>query len=254
MIERLETLVLSLADDELIIGHRHAEWIGLGPILEEDIAFASIAQDETGHAQAYYQILTDLGLRTPDEYAFQRKASEFRCAHLVELPNFDYDYALALMRHYLYDAAEQIKLQALREGSYDPLAGLADRLLREEKYHWLHATTWIKRLAYSTEEAYLRLKSAIDQLWPYAWMLFEPLPEEAEIVEAGWIPPSSVLRERWLELIQPTLISANLFPPPPASETLLPLQGARKGLRSPYFDELLQEMTEVSSSEPGAEW
>ncbi len=254
MIEALESLVLSLADDELIMGHRLAEWIGLGPILEEDIAFASIAQDETGHAQAYYQLLTDLGLETPDRYAFHRPAERFRCAHLVELPNFDYDYGLALVRHFLYDAAEQVRLQALRAGSYDPLAGLADRLLREEKYHWMHATTWLRQLGRSTEEAHLRLRSAMQQLWPYAWMLFEPLPHEEEMVEAGWIPPSTQLRERWLELITPLLREVELEQPEPSAESLLPLQGARAGLRSPYFDALLSELTEVAASEPDAEW
>lgn len=254
MIEALETLVLSLADDELLIGHRHAEWIGLGPILEEDIAFASIAQDETGHAQAYYQLLTDLGLRTPDEYAFRREAQAFRSAHLVELPNFDYDYGLALMRHFLYDAAEQVRLEALRRSSYDPLAGLAERLAREEKYHWMHARAWIQRLGRSTEEAHLRLQSALDQLFPYAWMLFEEMPYEVEMVDAGWLPPSTELRERWLTLIAPILTEAQLTWHEPTPEHLLALQGARRGVRSPYFDALYAEMTEVSASDPDAEW
>ncbi len=254
MIEALEVLVLSLADDDLIIGHRHAEWIGLGPILEEDIAFASIAQDETGHAQAYYQLLTDLGLQTPDEYAFRRKAEAFRCAHLVELPNFDYDYALALVRHFLYDAAEQVRLEALKASSYEPLAGLAERLLREEKYHFLHARTWIQKLGRSTEEAHLRLKSAITQLWPYAWALFEPLPYEEDMVEAGWIPPSAKLRDRWLETLTPLLEETNLLLPPPTESELAATQGGRQGYRSPYFAQLWAEMTEVAASEPEAEW
>ncbi|MCX7652036.1 MAG: phenylacetate-CoA oxygenase subunit PaaC [Bacteroidia bacterium] len=254
MIEALEILLLSLADDDLLIGHREAEWIGLGPILEEDIAFASIAQDETGHAQAYYQLLTDLGLPTPDEYAFKRSASQFRSAHLVELPNFDYDYAMALVRHFFHDAAEQVRLEALRQSSYEPIAGLAERLLREEKYHWMHAHTWIRRLGRSTEEAHFRLRSAIDQLFPYAWMVFEELPMETEMVEAGWLPPSSELRQRWLEKVMPILESLNLAPTFPSEDVLLPMRGGRHGLRSPYFDELYAEMTEVSSADPDAEW
>ncbi|MCX8111915.1 MAG: phenylacetate-CoA oxygenase subunit PaaC [Bacteroidia bacterium] len=254
MIEALESLVLSLADDELLMGHRHAEWIGLGPILEEDIAFASIAQDETGHAQAYYQLLTDLGLSSPDEYAFKRQPNAFRSAHLVELPNFDYDYGLALMRHFLYDAAEQVRLEALRHSTYEPLAGLAERLLREEKYHWMHAYTWVQRLGRSTEEAHLRLQSALDQLFPYAWMLFEEMPYEPDMVEAGWIPPSSDLRNLWLAQITPWLREAGLVHTQPSESALLPLKGARHGLRSLYFDELYAEMTEVSASDPEAEW
>ena len=36
-------LIFRMADDELILGHRNSEWTALGPILEEDIAFSSMA-------------------------------------------------------------------------------------------------------------------------------------------------------------------------------------------------------------------
>ncbi|HYU57528.1 MAG TPA: Phenylacetic acid catabolic protein, partial [Actinomycetota bacterium] len=48
------TLLLALADDELIIGHRHSEWTGWAPHIEEDLAFSSIAQDEMAHARLLY--------------------------------------------------------------------------------------------------------------------------------------------------------------------------------------------------------
>ena len=50
----LKELILKMADDALIIGHRNSEWTGLGPILEEDIAFSSMAQDKIGHALPVY--------------------------------------------------------------------------------------------------------------------------------------------------------------------------------------------------------
>ena len=50
--------LLALADDEHLIGQQHTEWIGVAPFLEEDLAFASIAQDELGHAAALYEVIT----------------------------------------------------------------------------------------------------------------------------------------------------------------------------------------------------
>ena len=47
----------ALADDELIIGHRHSEWTGWAPHLEEDLAFSSIAQDEMAHARLLYGLV-----------------------------------------------------------------------------------------------------------------------------------------------------------------------------------------------------
>jgi ring-1,2-phenylacetyl-CoA epoxidase subunit PaaC len=49
MDDALRALLLALGDDELIIGHRHSEWTGHAPHIEEDVAFSSIAQDEIGH-------------------------------------------------------------------------------------------------------------------------------------------------------------------------------------------------------------
>src|SRR4051794_21572762 len=47
-------LLLALADDELVLGQRDAEWTGIAPCVEEDVAFSAIAQDEIGHALALY--------------------------------------------------------------------------------------------------------------------------------------------------------------------------------------------------------
>ena len=72
--------LLALADDEHMIGARHTNWIGLGPFLEEDLAFCSIAQDELGHAIGLYELLLDdAGTdRTQlDAFALQRAPSDY---------------------------------------------------------------------------------------------------------------------------------------------------------------------------------
>ncbi len=56
-IEAAKELVYKMADDQLIIGHRNSEWTGLGPILEEDIAFSSMAQDKIGQSFHLYSLL-----------------------------------------------------------------------------------------------------------------------------------------------------------------------------------------------------
>ena len=87
----LKDLLFWMADNQLILAHRNSEWTGLGPLLEEDIAFSSIAQDKMGHALALYTILhTELGEDEPDTIAFTRDEGAFHCAHLVELPIGDY--------------------------------------------------------------------------------------------------------------------------------------------------------------------
>lgn len=77
----------ALADDELILAHRDSEWVGHGPILEEDIALANIAQDELGHATVWYGLRSALDGSDPDQLAFFRDATAFRNSELVELPS-----------------------------------------------------------------------------------------------------------------------------------------------------------------------
>ncbi|MFZ1461703.1 MAG: Phenylacetic acid catabolic protein, partial [Ignavibacteria bacterium] len=108
----IKDLIFRMADDQLILGHRNSEWTGLGPILEEDIAFSSMAQDKLGHSQALFQILSRMGETDPDSLAFGRKENKMKCCHLVEYPIGEYDFSL--MRHFLFDESEALRFDMLR--------------------------------------------------------------------------------------------------------------------------------------------
>ena len=54
----LTSFLFQAADDELVMGHRESEWLGMAPEIEEDVAFGSISQDEVGHALFYYNLLS----------------------------------------------------------------------------------------------------------------------------------------------------------------------------------------------------
>src|SRR5688572_9404673 len=107
----LKELLCKIADDQLILGHRNSEWTGMGPLLEEDIAFSSMAQDKIGQSLALYNILDHLGEPPADATAFTRDASFFRNCIFVEMPNGEYDFSL--VRHFLYDTATAIRFEML---------------------------------------------------------------------------------------------------------------------------------------------
>src|SRR5439155_21895835 len=138
--ERAE-LLLGLADDELILGWRDSEWTGIAPLLEEDVAFSSIAQNEIGHARAVYELLGE----DVDVLAFDRRREEYRCAPIVELHLLDWGRTIA--RRCLYEAADEIRITALLEDADARVAGLAAKINREEAYHRMHAELWRERLA-----------------------------------------------------------------------------------------------------------
>ena len=155
-------LLIELADDELILGWRNSEWTGIAPFLEEDVAFSSIAQNEIGHARALYDLAAaELGTDA-DALAFDRRPEEYRCAPLVQLRLVP-DWARTIARHVLYETADAIRIEHLKEHEDAELAGIAAKIEREEVYHRLHAEMWLERL--QGEERYT---AAVDELWPYA--------------------------------------------------------------------------------------
>ena len=214
-------VLLELADDELVLGWRNSEWTGIAPFLEEDVAFSSIAQNEIGHARALYELAAaDLGT-TADELALDRRPDEYRCAQLVEL-RFVPDWASTVARHYLYETADAVRIEALK-GSDDPaVAGIAAKIDREEVYHRIHAEMWIDRLGGEP-----RVRQAIDDLWRYALGVVgeELRPELARRVHA------------------------KLARQPLGAEPV------ERGGHLPELAELWQEMTMVRRSAPaGAQW
>jgi len=156
-------LLLGLADDELVIGWRDSEWTGIAPMLEEDVAFSSIAQNEIGHARALYQ----LSAADVDALAFDRKLDEYRCAPLVELRLLDWGRTIA--RRWLYEAADEIRINALMEDGDPAVAGLAAKINREEAYHRMHAEMWHERLRETPQ-----FQAAVEELWPYALGVLPP--------------------------------------------------------------------------------
>jgi ring-1,2-phenylacetyl-CoA epoxidase subunit PaaC len=159
-----EQLLLGLADDELVVGWRDSEWTGIAPMLEEDVAFSSIAQNEIGHARAVYELLSD----DADALAFDRAPEEYRCAQLVELHLLDWAHTVA--RRWLYEVADEIRIAALMAD-----VPVAAKINREEAYHRMHAEMWHGRLR---DEP--RFQEAVRELWPFALGVL-PAGQRAEL-------------------------------------------------------------------------
>lgn len=250
--EPLIQLLLSIADDKLMLGHRNSDWTGLGPILEEDIAFSSLAQDEIGHAGALYQFISPWMNQTADQIAYGRKPHEYRCAELVELPD-DFDWGFAIVRQFFCDNLDLLRLERLSHSSLVPLAALARRQLAEERIHAEHANAWIRRLGCGSAESRQRVQAALDRLAPVASMLFETIPGEETLESAGVYPGrSSEMLEKWRGSLETTARESNLrlqLAPPTAGAV-----GGRRGRHAAVFEELWKEMTEVSGVEPQAAW
>ena len=255
----LHTLLLSLADDEFILGYRNSEWTGIAPMLEEDVAFSSMAQDEIGHARLLYEMLEAETAIRADKIAYARQPNEFLCCRLVEHRRLDWAHAIA--RQFLYDTADHVRLEALSRSTYDPLRLAAGKIIREEKYHLLHGDMWMSRLATRTEDSRVRLIAALETLWPDALSIFESLPGEESLINDGILPATMAdMQAEWLTQIAPYF--HNLDIPFPATEdaqgryttNIQPTYGGRRGEHTAEFTELWDEMTSVIRLDPEAVW
>jgi ring-1,2-phenylacetyl-CoA epoxidase subunit PaaC len=237
-----------MADDEFVIGFSDSEWTGIAPILEEDVAMSSLAQDELGHAAALYGLLGELLGEDPNALAYDRQPEDYRHCRLLDHGRGD--WAMTIARRYLYDTADAVRLDALAAGTWKPLAELVGKLIREERYHLMHVGAWLQRLANHNGEARTRLLLALGELQPDAATVFAPLPDEPSLVEAGILAaPMADLERRWQTAIGPVFADLDLPMPPAATE---PERGRLD--HGEAFRWLWNEFTSVRRSEPGVSW
>ena len=249
-IDALKELLYKIADDQLIIGHRNSEWTGIGPILEEDIAFSSMAQDKLGQSEHIYNLLHQLGEADADTVAFTRNAPHFHKCHFVELPIGEYDFSL--LRHFLFDFAELLRFEALAESSYQPLAQVAKKFKGEIKYHTMHANTWVYQLANGTAESKERMQNVLTKYWSIALGIFEEGPAEEILISEKIFIGEAALKAKWLEVVVPLLEKCGLNVP--ETSTWKPCNGGRTGEHTAHLQPLLDEMSEVYAIDPSADW
>jgi ring-1,2-phenylacetyl-CoA epoxidase subunit PaaC len=259
----LEALLFRLADDEYVAGERYVEWQIFAPTLESDLALANIAQDEYGHARLWYDLLQEFGYREAD-LLWERDPGDFRHSTLVEQPFTEGDWADAIVRSYLYDTAEILRLEALTDTSYEPLADRVPKAIDEEGYHREHAQSWLERLTVGSGEtesakggsgdagenapdrdAHRKVQVALDRLFPHALTIFEPGEYADEIVEFGFQTETlGEMRDQWLDTTIPYLESLGLTVPDP-EDAERPEARGRDGSHTDAWFDLHEEFTET---------
>lgn len=248
--EAFEALLYRMADDEYVLAERYIEWQIYAPTLESDLALANIAQDEFGHARLWYDLAQEMG-KTEAEVLWEKPADEWRHSTLVELPFEVGDWADPMVRSYLYDTAERLRMEALTDSSVAPVVDRVEKILAEERYHTEHAQSWLERLARGggaeggTEESHQKVQEAVDRLFPYALTLFAEGPHEETIVAEGFRTETlDDMRTEWLETVIPYLESLDLTVPDPDSTEKVAEKG-RDGSHTEHWQPLLDDFTKT---------
>ncbi len=230
-------LLLRLADDELIIGNCESGLMGAAPTREERETFLSMARDETAHAQQYYRMLHELGGPDPDDLMFRRSRRAFRCASLVCLAD-DVDWAFCVLRRFLYDAAETVRLVALSGAALTPLARLATDLRMTEQGHMMQGRNWVLQLCEPTSQLCHLMQGALDKVYPHALGVFEPTEADEPLAQAGICPHEEEMRQQWESAVAPVFLEAGLTVP----AAVRPVFGGRVGQHPETLTKLIDDL------------
>ncbi len=196
-----EQLLLGLADDELIVGWRDSEWTGIAPVLEEDVAFSSIAQNEIGHARAVYQLLTE----DADALAFDRRPDgvPLRAARRAAAARLGADDRAPVAVRARRRGADRAPEEVGRRG--------ASPASRRRSTARRPTTACTPRCGRSGCAASRASSAALEELWPYALGIV-PAELRPELAERAGRPSDDLsqaiergetldeLRELWEEM------------------------------------------------------
>lgn len=241
---------LKLADDTLIFGQRLGELTGQGPYLEEDIALTNIALDYLGQSSNLYRYAAQIQGkgRTEDDLAFLRFEKEYLNCQLAELPNGD--YANTILKVYFFSAYQMFLYESLMRSTDEQLAGIAEKSRKEVKYHYTHASTWIKMFSGGTEESRQRLSDAVENLWEYTAGMFAQTEGESELSALQIVPDAAELHANWTEKITQDFNSFGISLP----ESDFMQKGSRTGYHTEYFGYILCELQYMQRTYPNCVW
>ena len=259
--------LLHLADNALVLGQRNAQWCAHGPVLEEDIAMANISLDLIGQARLLYQHAATVinasplaaGGATEDSLAYFRGPTEFRNFTLLELPHHatpsaangtDRDYAITIVRNFLYSAFMQRLWDALQASTDSQLAAIAARSFKEARYHLRHSRDWLVRLGDGTDQSHARTQTALNTLLPYTEEFWTVSDLEVAAIAEGAVADPRPLRLSWDRDVDDALIEATLNRP--GNQRFLPR--GKEGLHSEHLAALLADMQSLARQHPDATW
>jgi ring-1,2-phenylacetyl-CoA epoxidase subunit PaaC len=210
------------------------------------------------HAATLEQALNGT-TKTEDDYAYFRSEREFANYTLVELPHYgplsgtariDRDYAVTIVRNYLYTALMAHVWTALESSKDAQLAAVASKAIKETRYQLQHSRDWLVRFGDGTDESHRRAQAALDYLMPYMRECFAADAIEDAVAAAGIGVRAADFEQAWQHDVQAALDEATLVLPPPVAHVTT----GKHGEHSEHMGFLLAEMQSLARQHPGATW
>lgn len=242
--------IIRHGDDCLIMSHRLGEWISRAPELEEDIALGNIGLDILGVGRNLLQYagrVEGTG-RSEDDLAFGRTEREFTNLLLVEQPNGDFGATMA--RQFTFDVYQDLLWSRLTNSVDETIGGIAEKAVKESRYHLRHSRNWVVALGDGTDESHRRMQAGLDGIWRFTHEMFIDDDVDRAAADAGVGVLPSTLKADWDRIVSETLVEATLTVPEDAAVR----SGGRRGIHTEHMGFILAEMQSMYRTYPGAKW
>jgi len=256
--EALFQYLLRLGDTPLVLAQQLGEWVGKGPVVEEDIASTNVGLDLLGQARLWLSYAGEVEARIrgngrdEDQLAFLRDVGEFRNLLIVEQPNGD--YADTIGRQFLFDAWHALALDALARSTDTRIAEIAAKAAKEVAYHVERSGDWIVRLGDGTELSHARMQASIDALWPYTGEMFSVDAVDAALIDSGVSADVRLLEAPWRAHVSSVLAEATLAVPRDVFMQGANGRGGKQGRHTEHLGHMLAEMQFLQRAYPGLQW
>lgn len=250
MKDKLYQYILTIADNNLILGQRLGELCGHGPNLETDIALTNIALDLFGQTRSYFQYAAKVSDQhnTEDDVAYLRTEREYRNVLLVEQPNTHFGYVIA--RQFLFDVFHLLFIEQLQQSNDETLAAIAAKAIKEVSYHKRFSSDWIKRLGDGTAESHQKIQEAINDLWRYTNELFEISENDRQLIDDGIAVNCEFIRDTYYKIVGETLKEATLTIP----DGTYFQKGGKQGIHSEHMGYILADLQYMQRTYPNMNW
>jgi len=239
-----------LGDNALVLGQRMIELVAASPELEEELANANFSLDYIGQARMFYTYAGECegAGRTEDDFAFLRTENEYGNLLLVEQPNGH--FGDSTVRAVLFESWYVLLLDALTRCTDEGIAAIAERAIKEVRYHLRHSSQWLVRLGDGTEESHARAQASLDNLWRFTGEMFAADELDEQMRDSLNGPDLAAIEAQWRKNVAAVVAEARLELP--GDQWMA--SGGKQGKHTEHFGFLLAEMQYLQRAYPGAEW
>jgi ring-1,2-phenylacetyl-CoA epoxidase subunit PaaC len=141
-------------------------------------------------------------------------------------------------------------LCTLTKSADEQVAAIAEKSLKETKYHLKHSSEWVIRLGDGTEESHEKAQYALDTLWRYTDELFFENEADTALQAQNIVPSLITIKAEWLKTVTAVLEEATLTIPQNGWQH----KGGRTGLHSENLGYILAELQYMQRAYPNMKW